>query len=352
MDAFRRYPVVRRAPPWAEPQPLSQKTLPPILAAALAETLLYGIHAVLFIICVYFLLVRTIRLQWTMLSGIVIMFLLATADVAFSFHTLLGRTHVVIRGTTLTFLERVYPKYLIYVTNNFIAVVLMITRFYVVWGQRKYLLVVAGVPLLVVTGLGYASHIREPETLRRFVPIFFLINLVLNNVLTFLTATRIFWISTSSSDVLGRRVKQYRVTSAVMYVTLRCLYRVGQNLNTSFSVESGVLYSISMLLVIAIASTPWITLATAMMLRIVCIAPVLIVAQIAVGHATRNPNKIHARTEPHAGTSIVLDTIIRTDIPDDLSMEVTSTAPGQVNEESGVEEREEVKKSRLGPSLG
>ncbi|EAU86947.2 hypothetical protein CC1G_09804 [Coprinopsis cinerea okayama7 len=278
-----------------------------------------------------------------MLSGIVIMFLLATADVAFSFHTLLGRTHVVIRGTTLTFLERVYPKYLIYVTNNFIAVVLMITRFYVVWGQRKYLLVVAGVPLLVVTGLGYASHIREPETLRRFVPIFFLINLVLNNVLTFLTATRIFWISTSSSDVLGRRVKQYRVTSAVI---------VGQNLNTSFSVESGVLYSISMLLVIAIASTPWITLATAMMLRIVCIAPVLIVAQIAVGHATRNPNKIHARTEPHAGTSIVLDTIIRTDIPDDLSMEVTSTAPGQVNEESGVEEREEVKKSRLGPSLG
>ncbi|KAG2004484.1 hypothetical protein CC2G_003037 [Coprinopsis cinerea AmutBmut pab1-1] len=306
---------LKRATPWSEPQPLTQKSLAPVLGAVLAETLLYGVHLILFLICVYFLVARKMRLQWLMLSGVIAMFLLATADIGFSFHTILKQTQSIVRGTTLTFLRKVFPKFVIYVTNNSIALLLLVARFYVVWGQKKWMLALALIPALASTGFGYACRIENPQTMKRLIPAYFLINLITSNILTFLTAGRIWWISRSASDVLGKRRRQYRITSAII-------------------VESGLLYSVSMLLVIALSSTVWVSVAAAVMLRMVSIVPVLMVVQIAINHASSTSRRERGKTadipalttRSRVPTSAMLDTIVRTDLPTDSSIELTSRA--------------------------
>lgn len=74
------------------------------------------------------------------------------------------------------------------------------------WGQRWYILPGFGIPLLIgtggyyrcllrerdrslkyITGFGYACQITRPLQMRRFVPIYIIITLILNNVLTVLT---------------------------------------------------------------------------------------------------------------------------------------------------------------------
>ncbi|EAU86945.2 hypothetical protein CC1G_09802 [Coprinopsis cinerea okayama7 len=318
---------LKRATPWSEPQPLTQKSLAPVLGAVLAETLLYGVHLILFLICVYFLVARKMRLQWLMLSGVIAMFLLATADIGFSFHTILKQTQSI-----------VFPKFVIYVTNNSIALLLLVARFYVVWGQKKWMLALALIPALASTGFGYACRIENPQTMKRLIPAYFLINLITSNILTFLTGTslpflqlraaasceralrfttagRIWWISRSASDVLGKRRRQYRITSAII-------------------VESGLLYSVSMLLVIALSSTVWVSVAAAVMLRMVSIVPVLMVVQIAINHASSTSRRERGKTadipalttRSRVPTSAMLDTIVRTDLPTDSSIELTSRA--------------------------
>jgi len=294
----------KRAQPWAAPTVLSVETLPPLLGAVMAETLLYGIHVVLFFACVYFLVVRHLRLQWLMLSGVVAMFFLTTGDIGFTFFVATQQTKVLYIGTTGTFLREVFPKFTIYVTNNLISSLLMVARFYVVWGQKWYLLVGTLIPLLAATGLGYACRISDPQMIRKLAPPFLLINLVLSNAVTLLTAGRIWWLARRASTLGEGRGRQYRLTSVII-------------------VESGVLYSLSMLVLIALSKTQWSSIAACIMLRTVAIVPVLMFVQIAIGHApppraTRchDSDKAHdistACAESRPRTSNMLDTVVRT----------------------------------------
>ncbi|TFK23337.1 hypothetical protein FA15DRAFT_670616 [Coprinopsis marcescibilis] len=316
--------LLGRATPWEGPQPLTPASIPPLLAAALTESLLYGIHAILFAICVYLLVSRTMRLQWVMLCGICVMFVLSTADIGFTYHNVLVNPPVLIRGTTATVLQKFFPKFMIFVTNNLIGALLLIARFYVVWGQKKGMAGLVLVFVLIATGFGYSSRIRDTESLRKTAPVYFLVTLVLNVALTFLTAGRIWWISRNVRDVVGRRGRdQYRVTSAII-------------------VESGLLYSVSMILTMGLSSTPWVQLAAAIMMRMVSITPVLMVVQIAIGHATRTKASMDKTADIENGANhtrtVVLDTIIRTG-PGSSSMELTSDMASVAGHEIELEQR-------------
>ncbi|KAF5339805.1 hypothetical protein D9611_009177 [Ephemerocybe angulata] len=301
----------KREVPW-NPKPLSRKNFPPIIVGALVESMLYGIHLILFLICISLLLSKRLRLHYLMLSGITAMMVLATADIALTWRFLLFTSSMdpldIIRGTTLTFLKKLFPKFMIYVANNLVAVSLLIARCYVVWGQQTYMAIGFIIPLLICTGFGFASQISRPLLMQRFVPIFLLVTLVLNNVLTILTgstemltgdnwaivAGRIWWLSRRVGTAFGRRTRsQYRTTSALI-------------------VESGLLYSMALLILIGLAKTRWVVLAGAVVLRIVSIMPIMIFVQIALGHAT-NPNKSTERTTGIHGTrpeTVILDTIV------------------------------------------
>lgn len=126
-------------------------------------------------------------MKFVMLAGVVVMFILATADVGVSFHLMLRETNIFVQGNSKTLLTKAYPKFLLHVTNNLIADTLLITRCYVVWGRRKYILWIAGIPLVIGTAFGYISMGTKSTGLKIYIPVYILIVLVLNNALTLLT---------------------------------------------------------------------------------------------------------------------------------------------------------------------
>lgn len=160
-----------RATPW-EPQALSQKNFPPIVAAALvrAESPIYasdfkakdvvrlnrlkpcsmvssvhcrrlsspnlisvplvpllGIYVLLFALTIVLLLSNRMRLHNLMLAGLVAMLGLSTADIALTWRVLLREPQSIVRGTTVTFLQRVFPKFMIYVSSNMVAAGLLVS---------------------------------------------------------------------------------------------------------------------------------------------------------------------------------------------------------------------------------
>jgi hypothetical protein len=77
-----------------------------------------GIHLVIFFLCVRVLLPRRRKIQRVMLGAVVIMFLLATFDVAVSWRLFLRHTPVLYTGTSATFLQAVHPKIIIHLINK------------------------------------------------------------------------------------------------------------------------------------------------------------------------------------------------------------------------------------------
>lgn len=77
-----------------------------------------GIHFVIFCLCVRVLLPRRRKIQRMMLGAVVVMFLLATLDVAMSWRLFLRHTPVLYTGTSATFLQAVYPKIIIHLVNK------------------------------------------------------------------------------------------------------------------------------------------------------------------------------------------------------------------------------------------
>lgn len=311
-------PLWTRAVPW-NPVALSGNNYPPIIVAALVESMLYGVHLILFGICIFLLVNKSLRLQNLMLGGLCAMFVLSTADIALTWKFLVKEPEGMVKGTTLTFLKKLFPKFMIFVTNNLISVSLLIARCYVVWGQRKIVAIGFGTPLVIGTALGYASHVSRPDLMRLFAPIFILLTLILVNVLTLLTAGRIWWLSGGVATTLGRRQQgQYRTLSAVI-------------------VESGLVYSVSLLILIGLVSTMWSTLAGALVLRFVCIAPIMIVVQITIGQAVYSPRRAAEMTTGiHGGddAETAMERKTRTDMIDLDTIHVHVVGPEGPGESS------------------
>ena len=80
----------------------------------LAQARRAGIHFVLFCICLRILLPLRRKFQRIMLGAIITMYILATIDIAVSWHLILRRTTLLYDSDSFTFLRVVYPKIVIH----------------------------------------------------------------------------------------------------------------------------------------------------------------------------------------------------------------------------------------------
>ncbi|PPQ89304.1 hypothetical protein CVT25_000371 [Psilocybe cyanescens] len=250
------------------------KSLPPYIGAVMFETFLYGLYVILFAICAYVLLRRNKNLHWILLTFAVVMFAIASADMIYTYYVLFCR---VLKGG-LKF-DHLKPKYLMYVSNNVLADTLLLYRCYVVWEYKKLIIVVCG-------------YIFEGSSSELFdkAYIYLILTLVLNVILTCLTAGRIWWLARRARLVLGAGLLQrYNATITIL-------------------IESGLVYSIYIILNLALRNTKVInTILDAGLIQVVGIMPTLIIVQVGLGRAVHDieANEAIARLESNKGTAMM-----------------------------------------------
>ncbi|KAF9475753.1 hypothetical protein BDN70DRAFT_222511 [Pholiota conissans] len=320
--------------------------------AAMVETLLYGMHAILF--CIYmYLFVRNRRSpQWFIFICALLMFLLSTVDIAITFRVLsyviprLTKTSSV--GMSLTL---VHAKNSIFVANNFIADLILLHRCWMVWSRSKYVLF--GCSLLVLgdtiwgfLGMGPLAFLSF--TPNKFVPIYIWSIFAINITLMIVTISRIFWISRVAKKFVGQKqISVYHKAIAVL-------------------AESSLIYSIAVLLYIVFpTSNPYRIVVVLMCMRIVAIMPTLLIVQIGLGAVVREINVTTVATlsrfEVRSNrNSVVLDTIggsmlqenrqpVRTFRP---SLQDEEAGPIQNKEIGGVDEIQAVAFDNKHPTTG
>ncbi|KAF7368226.1 hypothetical protein MVEN_00142500 [Mycena venus] len=220
-------------------------------------TFFYGIYFTLFCICIYILLRRPRSLGNTVLIGTAIaLFALSTVQVVITL--VLGA--VDLREIDIPFRRLQKAANSIYGINNMIADGLVIYRCYSIWNNNLY---VTSMPSsyasLVVFGLDPTLPANP----------FLALSLATNILVTAMTAGRIWWIYRTARVYLQADV-QRRYVSAM-----------------SILVESGVLYSATVLAYLilgAIPSTKILQPPTLQVLnQIMGIAPTLIIVRVGLG---------------------------------------------------------------------
>ncbi|KAF8869935.1 hypothetical protein BD779DRAFT_631369 [Infundibulicybe gibba] len=255
------------------------------VAAILFETLLYGIYIALFFICIHILLrnkpERT--LQFPLLVLAVLMFAIATADIGVTYASLL---RYALQGEIIPF-RRIYPKFMLYVTNNVLADTLVIYRCYVVWGHNRRIIIFPCILLLAATICGYLFEGATSPSLKRSFPIYLLMTFTLNTLITILTAGRIWWISRKARQILGSDlVKRYNSAIAII-------------------VESGAIYSTYIILDVIISGQ---LVLDAGLIQMVGIVPTLIIVQVGLGRGiVGRSTTVISTIQPEPQGSIALD---------------------------------------------
>jgi len=266
-------------------------------AAVLLEVLLYGVHLVLFCVCVNILAKRRNFAQPIILVALAIMFALATADISLSFRLVVKDIPSAIKGSmpVLDVLTHMYPKNPLFVTNNLIADGLLLYRCYVVWHGRKYVILGPVILLVADTVWGYVGAGTNIFSLqKRFIPVYLWTVFAMNTIMTILTAGRIWWVARTNGEILGkRRYQPYYTAIAVL-------------------IESGAIYSISVLFLLVMPPRPYRLIFSTMILRIVGIMPTLIIVQV----------ELSKRGHGVEGESIILSTV-----PPRISFEPEIPAP-------------------------
>ncbi|TFK60652.1 hypothetical protein BDN72DRAFT_850318 [Pluteus cervinus] len=225
----------------------------------------------------------------------VIMFVLATLDLAVTWKTVLRDYPILGNGNGLELYDRIYLKYPIYVTNNIIADALLVHRCYAVWGNNNFIIAIPALMVLVNGVLGYLCEGSRYHSLRQIIPMYIWCVFLVNTSITILTAARIAWVAHKARRVLGHdAVKNYATIVAIV-------------------IESGFLYSLCVLAVIVFPVNPYVLIVNTISIRIVCIMPCLIVVQIGLGRAfemTTGRAWAASTREVVPPNSIILDTVL------------------------------------------
>ncbi|KAJ7824307.1 hypothetical protein B0H14DRAFT_3469437 [Mycena olivaceomarginata] len=221
-----------------------------------------GIYLVLFCICIYILLNRPRPGNTIYLITAIALFTLCTAQAVLM---------LVLGAGDVDYLDIPYDHIedaanIIYGVNNIIADALVIYRCYVVW-DRKIHVVVLPILMLIVTSV-FAVDLKLPAS-----P-FFGLSFATNVLVTALTAGRIWWIC-----------RQCRLQSNVRTAVQRqCVSSV------AIMVESGVLYSATVLAYLILNSIPSMHAVRnpiyQMLVQVVGIAPTLIIVRVGLGVKT------------------------------------------------------------------
>ncbi|KAF8901215.1 hypothetical protein CPB84DRAFT_1846968 [Gymnopilus junonius] len=193
------------------------------------------------------------------------MFALATADIAYTYYIFFNK----LLKTGLSFMD-VRPKYWLYVTNNVLADSLLLYRCFVVWDHKKRVVVGPVIFLLAATACGYVFEGSSTKMFNNSY-IYLVMTFALNAILTGLTAGRIWWLARKARVILGAGLlERYNATITIL-------------------IESGCLYSLYIILDIAVRNTPVVnTIIDAGLIQAVGIMPTLIIAQVGLGRAVHD----------------------------------------------------------------
>ncbi|KAF8994031.1 hypothetical protein BDQ17DRAFT_1367415 [Cyathus striatus] len=250
--------------------------------AFLAETLLYGVHVVLFFICIFILVSHRRTTQPFLLVAIVTMFMLSTADIAVSFRVILRDVPLVFNQALDTVFSHTYPKGPIFVANNFIADLLLLYRCYVVWNRRKIAVLLSSLLLIADTVWGWVGEGTPIFSLTaRFAPVFYWTVFATNVLMTAATAGRIYWLSRAVSPMLkyGGGIRRYQVATTIL-------------------VESAIIYSACLLaLVISFHNMERRFFWGCIVMRIVAIMPTLMVVQVGLSQSKRKESILPLSSE-------------------------------------------------------
>ncbi|KAJ6616334.1 hypothetical protein B0H10DRAFT_1399638 [Mycena sp. CBHHK59/15] len=221
-------------------------------------TLFYGIYLVLFCICIYILLHRPRNLGNTVLLVTAIsLFTLSTIQAIFNL--ILGTADI--DGIDIPYDQISMANDMIYVANNVLADGLVIYRCYIIWNHNLYV-VILPIMLLIVTSI-FGWDILLP------LPPFFELSLATNVLVTGLTAGRIWWICRQARTYLKTDTQKRYVSSI------------------SIIVESGVIYSASVLTYLILGAIPSASVVqnpiVEMLAQVVGIVPTLIIVRVGLG---------------------------------------------------------------------
>ncbi|TFK69991.1 hypothetical protein BDN72DRAFT_571931 [Pluteus cervinus] len=190
----------------------------PYVAAAVFESLLYGVYLCFGCISTYLLITRRMTVNPIFLGSAVLLFWLATTDLIYTYALLF---RYILQGS-ITF-RQLFPKYVLYVICNTIADCVLLYRCYVVWEYNR--LVVAGPAMLLIatTVSGIILEATNPDLLD-WSFIYLLMAVIFNTLVTALTAGRITWIRRNAKSVrnvaLAERCKRtvfILIETGVMY---------------------------------------------------------------------------------------------------------------------------------------
>lgn len=269
----------------------------------LVEVMLYGAHIVIFGLCCYVLLSRQKRVQWFTLSCAFALFALSTADVAYTIRCATSDLPALFFPMDIDMMdERIRPKPAMFVTNNFIADILLFHRCYVIWGRPKTLLVIALVCLTADTMWGWLmvgfSKTEVRETLQ---PMYYWSVFALNIAVTAASVGRIYWVTMLASPEVERGTRKIYRTIISAFVESAAVYSLSILAYLVWSKYQPIGYSFVMLSVVA---------------RLVAIMPTLMIVQVALlrdsGPFTRaeTPSASHVEVGNNPADSVILDTII------------------------------------------
>ncbi|TFK31630.1 hypothetical protein BDQ12DRAFT_729391 [Crucibulum laeve] len=233
-------------------------------ASILFEMLLYGIYIALFVVCMRVLVVNRKSTQKFMLTCAIAMFLLATVDIALAVCYLYW---FVLKNVEIPD-DNVHFKYLIYITSNCIADILVIYRCYTIWNNSKRVIIVPSIMLLAGSACGYTFiGLSEQEyRFRDLLRAFLFITLALNVLVTVLMAGRIWWISKKARAILGPGLAgKYNTAIAII-------------------VESGIIYAIYVTVDVVFQLYPL----DAGLAQVVGIVPTLMIVQVGLGRNTKD----------------------------------------------------------------
>ncbi|KAF8900233.1 hypothetical protein CPB84DRAFT_1779110 [Gymnopilus junonius] len=274
-----------------------------INTAAVAETLLYGIHIPLFCICMYILVQNRRTTNWFIFISAILMFGLSTADVSVTLRLL---THdmfsLILDPSDLRPAQRwINTKTPIFVTNNFVADLVLLYRCYMVWGKSKYILIGASILVLLDSVWGYLGIGKSLTSGGGpFVPLYIWSIFIINILLTSVTVGRIVWVSRVARRIIGhRQLASYRAAIAIL-------------------VESSFIYSaVTLAYALSPLTAPYRVVLMTTSMRIVAIMPTLLIVQVGLGRVlvVRETKTTGIETLDFSGhsTSVVLDTVSRTE---------------------------------------
>jgi len=223
-------------------------------------TFFYGIYLVLFCICIYVLLHRPHNLGNTVL--------LVTAIALFTLSTVQAIINLVLGAADIDNIDIPYEHLVnvttvVYGINNIIADGLVIYRCYSVWNKNIYIVIPPILLLIPTSVFGIGFLLPSSNTT------FFALSLVTNVIVTALTAGRIWWIHRKARAYLEPAMQQ-RYTSAI-----------------SILVESGVIYSATVLAYLIIGAIPSVNIVQEpifqMLTQVLGIAPTLIIVRVGLG---------------------------------------------------------------------